>query len=133
MGLNVDKPKQNGSGSSNDGNTARRAFSNVELLSSILNFDFKILKHFYIILIIISSEYKIALAKFKGFCYQTFSMYIEKYFWYPMSPTSCAQNFSTWVPNYGYLHTSCCSSRRKCTRSEKQTLLKRQEITCKKM
>ena len=31
MGLHVDKPKQNGSGNSNDGNTVRRAFSNTKL------------------------------------------------------------------------------------------------------
>jgi len=35
MGLHVDKPRQNGSGNTNDGNSARRAFSNPKLLSYI--------------------------------------------------------------------------------------------------
>lgn len=87
MGLNVDKPLPNGSGNSNDGNTARRAFSNTALLSSILNIDYDILYSFYIILITISSEYEIDSEKFKTFCKNVFLAYQNKYPWYPMSPT----------------------------------------------
>jgi len=46
MVLNVDKPLLNGSGYSKDGNTAKRAFSNTALLSSILNIDYDILYSF---------------------------------------------------------------------------------------
>ncbi|XP_043867476.1 uncharacterized protein LOC122757883 [Drosophila mojavensis] len=87
MGLNVDSPKQNGSGNTNDGNTARRAFNNVELFSNILSFDDQILRNFYTILITISCEYKVNSWKFKDLCEKTFYMYTAKYIWYPMSPT----------------------------------------------
>ena len=39
VGLHVDKPKSNGSGSTNDGNTARRAFLNTDTFASIVGFD----------------------------------------------------------------------------------------------
>lgn len=67
MGLNVDKPIPNGSGNSNDGNTARRAFSDVALLASILNVEEQLLKNFYIILVNISYEHKLAQASLKPF------------------------------------------------------------------
>lgn len=87
MGLNVDKPLSNGSGNSNDGNTARRAFSNAALLSSILDFDYDILQSFHTILTTINCEYDINSEKFKAFCAKVFVAYHKKYPWYPMSPT----------------------------------------------
>lgn len=87
MSLNVDKPKPNGSGNSNDGNTARRAFSNSILLSSILGIEHELLHRFHTILIAISCEYAVNSEKFKDFCANTFRMYMENYSWYPMSPT----------------------------------------------
>ena len=36
LGLHVDKPKSNGSGSTNDGNTARRTFLNTDTFVSIV-------------------------------------------------------------------------------------------------
>lgn len=87
MGLLVDKPKQNGFGSTNDGNTARRAFSNIHLMSSILDFDKIILERFHVILIAISCEYEINCKQFQEYCEETASLYMEKYPWYPMSAT----------------------------------------------
>ena len=51
MSLHVDQQKPNGYENSNDRNTARRAFSNTNLLSSILNtcIDVDILRSFHII------------------------------------------------------------------------------------
>lgn len=76
MGLHVDKPKQNGSGNTNDGNTARRAFKSTRQLSSILGLNYDILHRFYIILVGISCEFHINISKFKQFCQRTVSMYI---------------------------------------------------------
>ena len=59
MGLHVYKAKSNGNGTTNDGNTARKAFSNPELLASITNVDVDFLKHLHIILIPISSEFEV--------------------------------------------------------------------------
>lgn len=87
MGLHVDKPKQNGSGNTNDGNTARRAFKNTRQLSVILELDYDILQRFYIILITISCEFPVNTTKFSQLCQETASNYMEKYSWYPMSAT----------------------------------------------
>lgn len=87
MGLHVDKPRQNGSGNSNDGNTARRAFSNPELLSLILGIELDIIKRFHVILIAINCYYPLDSQIFKIFCFETFTTYIRYYSWYPMSPT----------------------------------------------
>lgn len=102
MGLNVDKPNANGSGNTNDGNTARRAFSNSIVLSSISGIDYEIIRRFHIILIAISCEYALNSDKFKDFCADTFTMYMEKYFWYPMSPTVHK------VLVHGYQIMDCC-------------------------
>lgn len=87
MGLHVSIPKQNGSGNSNDGNTARRAFRNYQLFSSITSFDQNILYYFYIVLITISCEHCVDVEKFKIFCEKTFLLYVNTYPWYPISPT----------------------------------------------
>lgn len=87
MGLHINMPKHNGSGNSNDGNTARRAFSNTRLFSSVTNFDQALLHNFFVILITISTNYSVDVDKFKEFCKSTFSMYLSIYPWYPMSPT----------------------------------------------
>jgi len=87
LGLHVDKPKANGSGSTNDGNTARKAFLNTDTFASILGFDPEVLRDFYIILITISCNFEIDVQKFKNFCKKAGSLYMEKYPWYPMSAT----------------------------------------------
>ncbi|EFN84694.1 hypothetical protein EAI_03530, partial [Harpegnathos saltator] len=43
MGLRVDKPKSGGFGSTNDGNTARRAFKDPNLFAQCLRLDVKFL------------------------------------------------------------------------------------------
>lgn len=87
MGLHVHKPKSNGSGSTNDGNTARRAFSNPEEFANITNIDVDLIKHLRIILIAISCEYEINPEKLKDFCNATAEIYFKIYDWYPMSAT----------------------------------------------
>jgi len=76
-----------GSGSTNDGNTARRAFLHTDKFANALGFDQEILKNLYFILIAISSNYEINASKFKSFCAQTAFLYIGKYPGYPMSAT----------------------------------------------
>ncbi|XP_049312286.1 uncharacterized protein LOC125778464 [Bactrocera dorsalis] len=87
MGLHIDKPKSNGCGSTNDGNTARRVFANLELFASITNVDIDLLRHFHIILVSISCEFRINFKKFNDFCIDTADLYFNKYDWYPMSAT----------------------------------------------
>lgn len=71
MGLHVHKPKSNGSDSTNDGNTARRAFLNPELFVSITNVNIEFFKT-------LESHTN---------CYATAEIYFKNYKWYPMSAT----------------------------------------------
>nr|XP_047136292.1 uncharacterized protein LOC124813385 [Hydra vulgaris] len=85
MGLVVDFPKSGGSGTSNDGNTARRAFANYQSTAKILKVDETLLFYFYIILVTLSSEFEIDTVKFKEFCITALKLYISKYSWYYMA------------------------------------------------
>ena len=64
MSLLVDKPKANGSGSTTDGNTARRAFSQPELFARITNVDQNHIHNFKIILILFTCQQELDLEKF---------------------------------------------------------------------
>lgn len=87
MSLHVDKPKANGSGNTNDGNTARRAFGHPELFAKITNVEQSLINNFRIILISLSCEQMLDLEKFEKFCVHTADLYMEKYPWFPMPAT----------------------------------------------
>ena len=59
MGLIVDRPKASGSGTSNDGNTSRRAFQNEQLFSEITGLNFEIIKVFHVVLTCISFGFEL--------------------------------------------------------------------------
>lgn len=86
MGLIVDKPKP-GYGNSNDGNTARRFFSDPELSSEITGLDVDLIKKFHIILCTLASGYNINCDKFEKVCIETRKWYLSLYSWYPMPAT----------------------------------------------
>lgn len=86
MGLIVDKPKP-GCGSTNDGNTARRFFSNVDLSSEITKIDKELILKFSVILRVLVSGCNINLIKFKTLLEETRSLYIQLYGWYYMPST----------------------------------------------
>lgn len=83
MGLIVDIPKQ-GSGTTNDGNTARRFFENPGIVSTITNIDENVIRRFGIILKTISCGFSINQEKFNIYCYETAKLYVHFYNWYPM-------------------------------------------------
>ena len=83
LGLRIDRPRQ-GTGSSNDGNTARRFFQNFEIAAEITGVDIELIKRFYIILQTLSSGESIDSQKFGAFAYKTAQLYVEKYKWYYM-------------------------------------------------
>lgn len=83
LGLIVDKPKP-GYGSTNDGNTARRFFSNVNLSSSITGVDKELITKFSIILRTIASGKKINIVKFGQLLDETRTLYLKLYDWYYM-------------------------------------------------
>ncbi|XP_017466057.1 PREDICTED: uncharacterized protein LOC108358983 [Rhagoletis zephyria] len=127
MGLHVNRPKQSGSGNMNDGNTARRAFSDVTLFSSILGFDTDLLHSFHMILIAISCEYEISALKSRQYSEKTYSLYMEMYPWYPMSPTlhkiliHGAQIIAASVVPLGCLGESASESRNKYYKSDRRS------------
>ena len=86
MGLIVDVPKA-GFGNTNDGNTNRRFFENVEQSAKITEIDPKLIIKFKIILEAIASGFDIDVSKFSSFAADTAKLYVELYGWYPMTPT----------------------------------------------
>lgn len=86
MSLLVDVPKA-GLGSTNDGNTSRRFFADVENAANITGVDFDLINKFRIILEVISSGHKVDVPKLAVFCKETARLYVNLYEWHPMTPT----------------------------------------------
>lgn len=81
-GLIIDKPKLGGSGTTNDGNTARRFFANPALSACITGLDEELLKRCAVILQTISSGHEIDAEKFDEYCINTAKQLVTKYDWY---------------------------------------------------
>lgn len=86
MGLVVDKVKT-GYGTSNDGNTARRFFANIERSAQITGVDKVLIKNFSIILRTLSCAFEINVANFEALLKETALLYIKLYPWYYMPAT----------------------------------------------
>ena len=87
MSLLVDKPKFNGSGSTNDGKIAQRAFSQPELFGRITNVDQSLIHNFKIILILFTCQQVLNLEKFETFSFDTADLYMTKYPWFSIPAT----------------------------------------------
>lgn len=86
MGLLVDIPKV-GYGNTNDGNTSRRFFSNINLAATITGVDIELIQRFKIILEVLSSGLDIIVENFAIYTMDTAKYYVQLYGWQPMSPT----------------------------------------------
>jgi hypothetical protein len=86
LGLIIDEPKQ-GYGSSNDGNTARRFFSNYSISAEITGVDEELIRRIYIILQAMSCGFQIDVQKFQKYTEETARKFVELYPWFYMSPT----------------------------------------------
>ena len=84
MGLIVNYPKSGGSGTLNDGNTARKAFSIEDAFAEITGINKELIVKLHIILICISSGFEINISKFCSFCLETAKLYSCLYHWYYM-------------------------------------------------
>lgn len=82
-GLIVDVPRQ-GSGTSNDGNTARRFFRDPEVTAEITKVDVRLIKRFSIILQALACGRKINSEAFGRYAFQTAELYVQLYPWYYM-------------------------------------------------
>lgn len=87
LGLRVDQPKARGSGTTNDGNTARRAFEHPDSFANYLGLDRQLVRNFKIILIALSCEFSINPVRFDTLCTSTAQIYVAHYSWYPMPST----------------------------------------------
>lgn len=83
LGLIIDKPRQ-GSGNSNDGNTARRFFSNAEVSAEITGIDVQLIRMLYNILQALSCGVMIDGENYNKYALQIANLYVEKYKWYYM-------------------------------------------------
>lgn len=86
IGLIVDVIKT-GYGTSNDGNTARRFFSNIEQAAQITGVDKTLINNFSVILRTLSSGLHINVTNFEKLLKETFILYIKLYPWYYMPVT----------------------------------------------
>ena len=86
LSIHVDKVKQ-GFGSSNDGNTARKFFTNPEVSAGILGIDAVLVSRFSVLLAAISSTQEVDPVKYEKYAFETAKMCIDLYGWYTMPPT----------------------------------------------
>ena len=84
MHLHVDQPRVGGSGTSNDGNTARRAFSQEQLFAAATSVHQGLIHRFAVILQTLASGYAVDIQRLQAYCTATAELYVELYEWYPM-------------------------------------------------
>jgi hypothetical protein len=84
MGLLVEIPKSGGSGTTNDGITARRFFAAASQSASITGISEDLIKRFRVILRTLSCRYVIDVEAFKEYALQTARLYVDTYPWYYM-------------------------------------------------
>ena len=87
LGLIVDVPKQ-GAGTSNDGNTARRAFEKWGVFASLLGLDPQFVEGLQVLLIAMSCQLPLNSKRFGDFCSSLKERYISLYPWYYMPVTA---------------------------------------------
>lgn len=86
LGLIVDTPKQ-GSGNTNDGNTARRFFENPKLTAAITKVNENLIRNCKVILCALASKQPINAVKFGELAKATAEIYKKEYHWRKMSAT----------------------------------------------
>ena len=87
MGLIVDTPRAGGSGNTNDGNTARKAFKNAGKFAEITGVEVELIRRLHIILQAVTCCLPLSGEALGSFCSETASLYVEHYSWYPMPAT----------------------------------------------
>lgn len=85
-GLLLDITKQ-GFGTTNDGNTAKRFFSDPQLAFQITKVDENLINRFATISNVLASGFEINYVTFEQFCTETAEYYVQCYPWYYMPPT----------------------------------------------
>lgn len=86
LGLRLNEPLPGG-GNSNDGNTARRFFNDVDAVAEITGLDRNLLFRFSVLLTVVNSNREINPDAFAKFAAETHRLYCKLYGWYVLSPT----------------------------------------------
>ena len=84
LGLVVDQPRAGGSGTSNDGNTARRAFADPERFSAVTGVDVLLIRRFATILSALQTTEVVNAERYAEYALETAQMFVDKYPWYYM-------------------------------------------------
>ena len=87
MGLRVDEPRAGGSGNSNDGNTARRAFRSPADFAACTGVDEQLISRMNTILQAVSCFHRLDTAALAKYCGDTAERYVSLYGHRPMSTT----------------------------------------------
>lgn len=82
LGLVVDKPRSGGSGTSNDGNSARKFFMNSAISAKITGLNKDLLDRCCTNLQCLSSGYNIHIEKLKEFAVKTARLLVQEYPWF---------------------------------------------------
>lgn len=83
LGLNVDRPAQ-GSGNTNNGNTARRFFANPDVVSRITRVSEPLIHRLSVLLCALNAGYSIDSVKYENYAKETAKLYTDLYNWYFM-------------------------------------------------
>ena len=87
MGLRVDEPRAGGSGNSNDGNTARRAFRSSADFATCTGVDQELIDRVGTVLQAVSSPHRLDIDALSAYCCQMAELYVQRYAHHPMSTT----------------------------------------------
>ena len=87
LGLRIDEPRDSGSGTSNDGNTARRCFAKAELFAKLVGVPVELVKSLHYIWIALSCGKILDAMKFGEFCHQVKMLWAEHVYWYKIPST----------------------------------------------
>lgn len=86
MHINPDRPKQ-GFGSTTDGNSSRKFFSDPSTASRATGIDQELIKMFSVLLFVLASGQKVNIDNFEVYCKRTLSHYRKLYSWHELTPT----------------------------------------------
>lgn len=87
LNLLIAFPKSGGSGTTTDGNTARRVFENWEKSAAILELDPDLIRRLAVITSVLNSGLDIDAEKYDTYAMDTAKLWVELYPWYYMTPT----------------------------------------------
>ncbi|KAF0287934.1 hypothetical protein FJT64_013657 [Amphibalanus amphitrite] len=79
MGLRVDEPRAGGSGNSNDGNTARRAFRSPAEFAAGTGVDQELIDRVGTVLQAVSCLHRLDIDALSAYCRRTAELYVERY------------------------------------------------------